>query len=976
MSTASQFLLAATVVAACAYPPPGSRDGMPMPGPAPDLTRTLTAPLTPAQSDWVERTLAGLSLRERVGQMVHVWVLGDYVNVEDASFIEVRRWITEDKVGGVTMSLGSPIEVAAKVNTFQRMARVPLLVASDVEPGLGRLAGGVHAPSLLPGGSATLVTTNMAIGASGRDDDAYRIGRIVGREARAIGITVAFAPTVDVNNNPANPVINTRSFGEEPRAVARLAAAFVRGVQEQGVLATAKHFPGHGDTDVDSHLALPIVQSDRARLDSVELVPFRASIAAGVGAVMTAHIALPALDEPSTPATLVPKVITGLLRDTLGFRGMIFTDALTMEGVGQGYPVERSAVLAVQAGADILLKPSSVPRAIDAVVNGVDRGEIPAARIEQSARRTLEMKARLGLNEHRYVDLERLRQVVGAPEHWTVAREVAARAVTLLRDTGSLVPAPRDGQIAVISYAPELEVTAGRAFAAELRVLAKGVSVARITPRSARAELDSLAAAASNAERIVITTHVRTIEGEGRAAIPPHIAAWIDELARGNRVVVIANGNPYVIRQFPRVGSYMATYGIDPSLERASARALVGAAAITGRAPISLPGFFAHGDGISRSGANVDEPTVASAVADSVRRVLRRAHGDSAFPGAYVVVGTHDSIYVSDGIGMLDWSLSPRPDEHTIWDLASLTKVVGTTSAMMQLVAQGTVGVDTPAQRYLPELEGPGKERVTVRHLLTHSSGLPAWRPLHKEATSPESAMAIVYATPLDTVPGARTVYSDLGVILLGKIVERVSGEPLDRYLAQNVFAPLGMSETGYRPDSALLPRIAPTEFDPWRQRHLRGEVHDENAFALGGVAGHAGLFSSAHDLARFAQSLLAAYRGTGEEGGGIVPRATLVQFTTVQDSLLSHRALGWETASGENSAGRRLSRQAFGHTGFTGTSVWIDPQRDLFIILLSNRVNPTRENRRIGAVRVALADAVAAAVDANAASPILSPSR
>ena len=561
-----------------------------------------TAPLTADQLAWVDATLARLSLRERVGQMIHVWVLGDYGNAEDSTMLEVRRWVTRDKVGGITMSLGSPIEVAAKVNYLQGLADVPLLVASDLEPGLGRLVGGVQLPSLLPGGSATLMTTNMAIGAAGDERDAHRVGRIVAREALASGINVVFAPTSDVNNNPANPVINTRSFGEDPATVGRLAAAFVRGVQEEGALATAKHFPGHGDTDTDSHLALPTVPSSRARLDSVELVPFRAAIAAGAGAIMTAHIALPALGEPRTPATLVPAVVTGLLRDTLGFRGMVFTDALSMEGVGKGYGVEEAAVGAVKAGADILLKPANVERAIDAVVAAVERGHIAPERIARSARATLEMKARLGLHRNRLVDLARLREVVGAPEHWAVARGIAKRAVTLLRDSASLVPLPPGGRPALVSYAPELEVVAGRALAAELRTLAPGLTTARIGPRSGGAELDSLAARLASVDRIIVSTHVRTIEGEGRFAIPPHIAAWVDSLARATgKVIVVANGNPYVIRQFPAVQSYMVTYGIDPSLERAAARALAGVAPLTGRAPISLPGFFARGDGLQRS---------------------------------------------------------------------------------------------------------------------------------------------------------------------------------------------------------------------------------------------------------------------------------------------------------------------------------------------------------------------------------------
>ena len=562
-----------------------------------------TRPLDGRQRAWVDRTLARLTLRDRVAQMVMVWVLGDYAHAEDSTFAAVRALITDHHIGGVIMSLGSPIEVAAKVNALQRVSAVPLLVASDLEPGLGRLVGGTFVPTLMSGGSATIFPSNMAIAATGDVRDALEVGRVIGREARAVGIHLAFAPTVDVNNNPANPVINIRSFGEEPVRVAELSAAFVRGVQSEGVAATAKHFPGHGDTDTDSHLALPVVRSDRERLASVELVPFQAAIDAGVVGVMTAHIALPAAGVPSTPATLEPSIVTSLLRDSLGFRGLAVTDALRMQAVGQGYTPEQAAVLAVQAGADILLSPADVPRTIDAVVAAVQEGVITAERIDRSARRILELKARTRAARHPIVSLDSLREIVGAPEHWALARDIAARAVTLLRDSAGLVPAPRDGRLAVVTYAPELDIVAGRAFAAELRSLGAQAIVTRIDPSTGASELDSLSARLRGADRIIVTTHVRTIEGAGRFAIVPRVAAWIDTLATQERVVVVAHGNPYVISQFPRVGSYLTTYAMDASLERAAARALVGAAPITGRAPISLPGYFAAGDGLRREAA-------------------------------------------------------------------------------------------------------------------------------------------------------------------------------------------------------------------------------------------------------------------------------------------------------------------------------------------------------------------------------------
>jgi beta-N-acetylhexosaminidase len=537
--------------------------------------------------------------------MVNVWVLGDYTNERDSSFAEVVRWVTEDGVGGMTMSLGSPIEVANKVNVLQSRARVPLLVASDLEPGLGRLEGGIFVPYMLLGGSATVFPNAMAIGATGDDSLAYRAAYIIGREARAVGIQVVFGPVADVNNNPANPVINTRSFGENPSDVARFTKAFIRGFQDAGAMATAKHFPGHGDTDTDSHLALPIVRSSRAQLDSVELVPFRAAIDAGVSSFMTAHIALPAVEGNNTPATLAPRVITGLLRDTLRFHGLTYTDALTMEAVGEGYTVERSAVLAVQAGADVLVKPSDTRRAIDAVVAAVERGEITPDRIETSVRRILTAKARVGLDRNRTASLDALRLEVGSPEHWAVADRIAQRAVTLIRDSASLVPLARSAKnIAVITYAPETELKAGRALVAELKARAPGARTFRISQRSGRAELDSIARSVAGADAVVISTHVRTIEGTGRFAVAPIVAQWIDSLATKERVIVIANGNPYVIRQFPRVQSYMVTYGVGDALERAAVRAVLGAEPIGGRAPISLPGFFSRGDGIARSAVN------------------------------------------------------------------------------------------------------------------------------------------------------------------------------------------------------------------------------------------------------------------------------------------------------------------------------------------------------------------------------------
>ncbi len=364
----------------------------------------------------------------------------------------------------------------------------------------------------------------------------------------------------------------------------------------------------------------------------------------------------------------------------------------------------------------------------------------------------------------------------------------------------------------------------------------------------------------------------------------------------------------------------------------------------------------------SRSAA---DRAAAALIADSLRVVLDRAITDGAFPGAYAAVGTADGVLAEYGAGRLDADDATRPDASTVWDLASLTKVVGTTSAVMQLVGTGRVALDTPVVRYLPAWTASGAERITVRQLLTHSAGLPAWRALYKEAATSAEAERQLFATAPDTIPGVRYLYSDLGFILLGKLVEQVTGERLDRYTSRHVFEPLGMRDTRYLPPAGWRARIAPTEIDPWRQRKIRGEVHDENAARLDGISGHAGLFASGHDLSRFAQSLLAGGRLGATR---VFDSVTVAAFTTLQNAGVSRRALGWETPTGGNSSGTLMSARAFGHTGFTGTSLWMDPARGMYVLLLTNRVNPTRENRKIGAVRVSLANAVVGALDAGRA--------
>lgn len=570
-------------------------------GPPGPLPLTPGAPLPVAHRQWIDSTIATMSRRERIAQMMMVWVLGDYTNARDTGFAKVADLVSRERIGGLVMSLGSPLEVADKINALQALARTPLLVASDVEPGLGRLEGGQFVGSSMSAGSATVLPSNMAIGATGEVDDAEMMGMITALESKAIGIHMAFAPVVDVNNNPANPVINTRSFGEDPARVAEFSAAFIRGLQNHGVAATAKHFPGHGDTDTDSHIGLPIITAQRSRLDSVELVPFIAAVKAGVAGIMTAHIALPNAYGDKTPATLSAHIMQGLLRDTLGFQGVTVTDAMTMEGITTGYGVAESTVQAVEAGDDIVLMPPDITTAIDALLAAVEGGRISDVRIEASVRRILELKLRTCAVARPQVSYQELRNVVNAPEHQLAAQQVASRAITLLRDRSKRVPIAAARSLFVITIAPDNDLQAGTWFTSEIRAHHSRMRSTRLSPKAATVTLDSLRRVAGKSDRIVVYTYTRTLEGKGRLALPKPIATFISRLAATGKLTVVAGGNPYQISQLPTVQTYLVTYGRGEALERAAARAFVGRSAITAHTPVSLPGFFTNGDGLQRT---------------------------------------------------------------------------------------------------------------------------------------------------------------------------------------------------------------------------------------------------------------------------------------------------------------------------------------------------------------------------------------
>jgi beta-N-acetylhexosaminidase len=554
--------------------------------------------------------------------MVWPTLWGDYTAADAPQWRQLERYVADEGVGGFTVSVGSPTEIAARLDALQRLAPIPLLIGADLEAGAGfRARGGWFLPAGTELGGATLLPPNMGLGAAAlgmdasgggatADSMAYEAGRATARQGRALGIQLAYAPVLDVNNNPGNPVINTRSYGEDPRLVARLGAAFVRGLQANGMIATAKHFPGHGDTDVNSHLALPSVGASRARLDSVELVPFRAAVNAGVGAVMTFHGAVPALDPSGVPATLSPTVLTGLLRRDMGFRGLVISDAMDMRGVLDTYGAAEAAKRAVAAGADVLIQPENVSATIDAVLAGIAEGRYTEARVDSSVRRILAAKQSLGLDRRPAMNLDALRATVGDSADEALARRAAASAITLVRDSLGAVPIGRlnpAARVLSVTVARRADVAAGAAFDRALgeRFPALRREVVLADPPSAGGTLTSGLArvlqAADSADVTVVSVYAAQSWDSPSARAPRAVLDLVRQLAeRGARPIVVAFGNPYLLQDVTQAPASVVAWGGSTLAQRAAADALLGRAPITGRLPITIPGAASLGAGLTR----------------------------------------------------------------------------------------------------------------------------------------------------------------------------------------------------------------------------------------------------------------------------------------------------------------------------------------------------------------------------------------
>lgn len=547
---------------------------------------------TAAQQQWVEATLKKLTLREKIGQMIMMRIEGAFVNFNSQAFEQHRQEILKSKVGGFIVYRGEANSIAALTNELQRLSDLPLLIAADYERGLRQ-----HQRTGTP------FTTNMGVAASGDVQAALRQGRIICEEMRAVGVNWLFAPVADINNNPDNPVINIRSYGENPKMVGEFASALARGVKDGNCLATLKHFPGHGDTATDSHIGLATIQADKQRLDNLELVPFRMAIAAGVDSVMTAHVAVPKVTGDNIPATLHPKISTDILRNELKFKGILSTDAMEMGAIIKEYSEEKSVVMAVTAGADLILLPLNAENALNAIEQAVKRGEITEERINESVRRLLEAKYRLRLTQNRFVDLSKVNHIIEKSENVREANATAEKSITLLRNAGNMLPLSKEKaeKTLFIVIAADEEPEQGRTFIPEIQRRVPNAKIYRLDPRSTAEEYARVLNEAQNYESIVLAPFVKRAASKGTVALPDTQADFVKKVIALNKpVAVIAFGSPYLIRQFPEARVYAVTYAIEDVAQNAAVKPLFGETKFQGRLPVRIPNLFEIGAGIQR----------------------------------------------------------------------------------------------------------------------------------------------------------------------------------------------------------------------------------------------------------------------------------------------------------------------------------------------------------------------------------------
>jgi len=925
---------------------------------------------------WVDSVMNTLTLKEKIGQLLMVRANQPGKNYDR----KIESYIDEYGIGGVTFFAGDPKEQVKVTNEWQINSKVPLLISIDGEWGLGmRLENTPGFPY------------QMTLGAVEQDTLIYLMGKEIGKQFRRMGIHMNFAPVVDINSNPANPVIHLRSFGEEVGNVTQKGLAYMKGMQDAGLIAVAKHFPGHGDTDTDSHKTLPVIVKSKQELDSLELVPFKGLIREGVDGVMIAHLYIPEIENRENLAsTLSEKIVTDLLKKELGFEGLVITDALDMKGVTKYYRPGDIEVMAFLAGNDILLLPADVPAAMEALLKAVEDGIITPEMVDVRCRKVLEYKYKAGLDKFTSIAEENLPYDLNSMRSIQLNQVLAEKAVTLIRNKDSLLPLNKIDtlDIAIVSNKKNISdfqrniarytATDNFFISEDPREREKARMIADLEPYNL----------------VIVAMHTSSAWNTEDYGVSEEFIEFVYELSLEKKVVLNIFGSPYLagrIKGVDNIEAIVMSYQNSAVMEAVSAQMIFGGIPFSGSLPVTASEDFPEGLGISTNKTRLQfaSPERLGISGDWLYRadsIIEEGIDIKAFPGCQVLAAKDGIVFYNRSMGHQTYNEKLPVEENTIYDVASLTKVAATALAVMELSEKGIIDIDYPLSYYLPYLRNTDKDDLIIRDIMAHQSRFRNWIPYFRHTLKDGKPDPSIYSDELTESHSVRVaeglyitnaykhsiidsilrsplrkddsyLYSDLGYYLLKEAMEQALNRPFDKWLENNFYEPLGMGHTGFHPRQKWdLERIAPTENDrEFRKKLVHGDVHDQGAAMLGGVSGHAGLFSNAKDMAMVMQMLL-----NGGTYGGIryLEQETIKEFTKTQFPLNGNRrGIGFDKPlfeyeeDGPNC--KSASSSSFGHSGFTGTYMWADPANGLVYVFLSNRVYPDASNNKISKLNI-----------------------
>jgi beta-N-acetylhexosaminidase len=903
-----------------------------------------------------------------------------YSNKDQVHIDSISNLVKEHKIGGIIFFQGGPVRQAHMINRYQRESKVPLMFSIDGEWGLAmRLDSTLRYPY------------QMALGAIQENELIEEMGAEIARQSRRAGIHINFAPVVDINNNANNPVIGFRSFGENKVNVAQKGLAYMRGMQKEKVLASAKHFPGHGDTNVDSHYGLPVIPFSMNRLEELELYPFRTLMMEGLGSVMVAHMHIPALDDtPNLASTLSPPIVTGLLKEDMGYKGLVFTDALNMQGVAKYYEPGVVDVKALLAGNDMLLNSMNTKATIREVKKALENGEITQEEIDKRVMKVLRAKAWLDLPNWQYVETEHLIEDLNSPYARHLSRKLAAKSLTVLRNEANIMPIShlKDKKIASISMGTDL-----------ITPFQKGLerygNITHFTfPKDASlSDLNHLMEDIASFDLVIIGVHNLALRaGAGNFGISPEMDLAVKTIIQDKETIVSVFGNVYSLEKFselPKAQGLLATYQETEDTQDLASQLIFGGIGANGRLPVNASSVFRMGDGIMvdkasfrMSYGNPEDLGLNSSDFKKIDSLVQKAIHAEAIPGASVLVAKEGKVIYQKAFGFHTYDSIHPVDVNDLYDMASITKISTALAALMHLRGEGKFDEENTLGEYLPMARGTNKEDLRYTDILTHQAGLQSWIPFwmstvrksgkfkwftFKQDSSRRFPIRVaenlyihrkydrkIYDAIMDSPvnPEAGYVYSDLSFILAPLVVESISGKGFVDYLEQNLYQPLGAKSLTFNPYQRYpRERIVATERDTlFRKQVLHGTVHDEGAAMLGGVSGHAGLFGTAEDLAKLMHLYLYDGKYAGEQliAPGVVTHFSKCKFCEEGN----YRALGFDRPNKpgdpNGNAAASAPESSFGHSGFTGTYTWIDPENEIVYVFLSNRVYPTRENRKL----------------------------